>query len=189
MHNLQNMTLPLQFALWVKETCYCLVPTGNNSKPSYFWSKCCQRFKIRYQNTTGSMLVEKGQMLGREGGHRQGDSITHRKTRQKGSWLAGVQQCSRLSHLDRICRSNQHRGPEKLQERERQRYAGQADRLLFITQASQHMGMRDNGEKRGREDRKVKKEMKAGDFPTVHSIFQYVLLLQLNQGRGQTLNK
>lgn len=34
------------------------------------------------------MLVEKGQMLGREGGHRQGDSITHteRRDRKEAGW-------------------------------------------------------------------------------------------------------
>lgn len=64
--------------------------------------------------------------------------------------------------------------------RERQRCAGQIDRLLFITQASLHMGMKDSGGKRGREGRKVeKKKNEAGRLSCSEFHFQYTLLLQL----------
>lgn len=46
--------------------------------------------------------------------------------RREEEGLAGVQERPLSSHLDRICRSNLHRG------RDGQKYAGRADLLLFV---------------------------------------------------------
>lgn len=59
----------------------------------------------------------------------------------------------------------------RLQEREeRQRYAGQTDRMLFITLTSLCMGRDKGGGKKRRMDGKVKNKMKAGDFLNVRSV-------------------
>lgn len=67
------------------------------------------------------------------------------RKRQRGRTFGQSPKRPFSSHLDRVCRSNVHRS------RDGQKYAGRADLLLFIIQASEHMGMKGDEEE---EDRK-----------------------------------